>query len=254
MNRMAAFASIATLLLSISAGSPARAQETRAQTVQRLSEDGTTLYQAREYRRAIDKFNQAYAIEPDPNLLYNIAKCHEALGEKDAAIAKYEQFISAPGADSQGRVRAQETVRVLKASRAEPPTSPERRDAQATPAASQPPYGTIGWVTLAGGVVIGAIGTVVYVLGASDHSKITSATNYNNPGQVVALTEQRANDLRDSGTTKKTVGAVLWGVGGAALALSAVFFVLQSNNSERSVAFGVAPGPGGGAATLTGRF
>src|SRR5688500_15364231 len=61
--------------------------------VAQLNEEGAALYAARDYRRAIEKFIQAYAVDADPNLLFNIARCYEELGETDAAIEKYEVFV-----------------------------------------------------------------------------------------------------------------------------------------------------------------
>ena len=114
----AVFATVAALSLTRAAGAeesqpvPADAAA-RAASVQKLSDEGAALYQARDFNHAIDKFQRAYAVDPDPNLLYNIAKCYDALGDNKTAIEKYEQFINSPGADSAARVKAQESVRVL---------------------------------------------------------------------------------------------------------------------------------------------
>ncbi|HTV22205.1 MAG TPA: tetratricopeptide repeat protein, partial [Polyangiaceae bacterium] len=81
-----------------------------ASSVAQLNEEGAALYAARDYRRAIEKFIQAYAVDSDPNLLFNIARCYEELGEIDAAIEKYETFLKTPGADTRGRQRARESL------------------------------------------------------------------------------------------------------------------------------------------------
>ena len=265
-------AAVSVVLCALTLGAQAHAQDAqpaapavdpgaRAASVQKLSEEGATLYQARDYRRANEKFQQAYAIDPDPNLLYNIGKCFEALGERAAAVEKYEAFLRAPGGDLQGRLKAQESLRVLKAQQQaqSAATAPHPTPAPTATADTADRGGatrTAAWVTLGGGVALAAGGTVVYLLGASDHNKVSSATNFDKPGQVVDMTEARANELRDSGTTKKTVGAVLWGVGGAAVVTAAVLFVVQgrAGASEGSVAVGAVPLPGGAAASLVGRF
>src|SRR5688572_30400720 len=112
---MNAFASIRSsslaLCLAVAVGpASARAAETRSNAaapanqanVAQLNEEGAAFYAARDYRRAIEKFIQAYAIDTDPNLLFNIARCYEELGEVDAAIEKYETFLKTPGADTRG--------------------------------------------------------------------------------------------------------------------------------------------------------
>src|SRR5436305_8380691 len=86
----------------------------RAPASPAVGDDGFALYRAREYRRAAEKFLQAYALDADPNLLFNIARCYEALGDTLAAIEKYKAFLANPGADDQGRRRATEAVRVLR--------------------------------------------------------------------------------------------------------------------------------------------
>src|SRR5688572_23540599 len=67
-----------------------------------LSEQGSSLYRAGEYRRALEKFIEAYALGKDPNLLFNMGRCYQQIGEAAVAREKYEAFIAAPGADPDG--------------------------------------------------------------------------------------------------------------------------------------------------------
>ena len=85
--------------------------------VSKLSDEGFTLYKARDYRHASEKFLQAYALDPDPNLLFNIARCYESLDDLDAAIEKYESFVATPDADPQGKRRATDALRSLRQAR-----------------------------------------------------------------------------------------------------------------------------------------
>src|SRR5450755_434243 len=73
-----------------------------------------TLFRAADYRHALERFLQAATIDQDSNLLFNIARCYEMLGDRDAAIEKYEAFLAKPDADSQGKVRANEAIRALR--------------------------------------------------------------------------------------------------------------------------------------------
>src|SRR5262245_29889092 len=61
--------------------------------VAELNEAGAKHYAKRNYRLAIESFIEAYAIDHDLNLLFNIARCYEELGETAAAIEKYQAFI-----------------------------------------------------------------------------------------------------------------------------------------------------------------
>ena len=83
----------------------------------KLSDEGFDLYRARDYRRAAEKFLQAYTLSQDSNLLFNIARCYEALGDPEAAIEKYEDFLSTPDADVQGKRRATQAIRELRQSK-----------------------------------------------------------------------------------------------------------------------------------------
>src|SRR6187401_1842766 len=219
----------------------ARAAEPRASqassSVDQLNEQGAALYAARDYRRAIEKFIQAYAIDPDPNLLFNIARCYEELGEVDAAIEKYETFSKTPGADARGLKRARESLAALREARdgasarpaeAPPPAaapSPEPAQARAPEEHSR----VLPWLTLGGSALFAAAGTTFYLLGASDHDEVTSAHGFNDGAAVSDMTHRKAEDLVSSGDTKKLIGGVGFGL---AAALAATYVVLLVSEDD----------------------
>lgn len=54
---------------------------------------GRELYQAGRYREALAELERALALDPDsPNLVYNVARVHELLGEIDLAIEHYVRY------------------------------------------------------------------------------------------------------------------------------------------------------------------
>jgi hypothetical protein len=235
-------------------------------TVVQLNAEGSRFYKARDYRRAVEKFIQAYAIDRDPNLLFNVARCYEKLGENAAAIEKYEEFLTTPGADAQGRQRAEESLATLRKLE-EKPNTPERMTppvadpAQAsTPApapesASHSRTSIVPWLALGTGVASAGFGAILFALGASDHDTVTNADGYDDPTAVDIMTESEAQSLVDSGNTKKLVGGIGLGVGGALIATSIVMFVTGvGSGASESVALGVAPTPHGGTLSLQGNF
>jgi tetratricopeptide (TPR) repeat protein len=258
----------------------------RAAEVAKLNEDGMNLYRARDYRHAIEKFLHAQALDQDPNLLYNIARCYEMLGERGAAIEKYEAFLAKPDADPQGKRRAQEAIRNLRQASHEAPAQPASTTAAAasagpaaSPATAAAPGTTLErkpsettpeeasfWnarvVTLGMGVLVTAAGAAVYMLGVSDHSKVTSSVGYGTPGQIDPLTEAEAHRLVDSGNTKKLIGEITMGAGGALLITSAILALVHASEdgspSETSntspVTLRLAPTRTGGGVILEGRF
>jgi tetratricopeptide (TPR) repeat protein len=237
------------LVLGLCAG-PVSAAEGRGAApanqanVAQLNEDGAALYAARDYRRAIEKFIQAYALDGDPNLLFNIARCYEELGETDAAIEKYENFLKTPGADARGRQRARESLTALREAAETARKSPAASNSH--PASSEAPKAEAStaehadvvqgpsawpWVVLGGSVVSAAVGTTFYLMGVSDHHEVTDAQGFGDPTAVTPMTRRQAQDLVDSGDRKKLIGGIGLGLAGA---LAATYVVLLITDDRPS--------------------
>lgn len=238
-------------------------------SVAQLNEEGAALYAGRDYRRAIEKFIQAYAVDSDPNLLFNIARCYEELGEIDAAIEKYETFLKTPGADTRGRQRARESLATLREARdraAEPP--PARAPAAAETSAAAPAAppaeaaetsSVLPWVTLGGSLAFAAVGTTFYLMGASDHGKVTDARGYGDSSAVSDMTRREADDLVSSGDTKKLIGGISFGLAGALAATYVVLLITDDETASEpgpagNLALSLAPSPRGGQLSLQGSF
>ena len=82
---------------------------------------GRELYDAGDYRGAIAEFAAADQIAPSPLLEYNIALCHERLGEKSEAVRRYRAYLDRTP-DAQNRAAVEEKIRKLEAT-AKPPAS-----------------------------------------------------------------------------------------------------------------------------------
>jgi tetratricopeptide (TPR) repeat protein len=254
------------------ADNKANAAASSSSNVAQLNEEGAALYSARDYRRAIEKFIQAYAIDTDPNLLFNIARCYEELGEVDAAIEKYQTFLKTPGADTRGRQRARESLASLREARDSGPAEAPATHAKTTeptevppaPAASEPDAGEHGralpWVVLASAGLFTAVGTTFYLLGASDHSKVTNARGYGDSSAVTDMTRRQADDLVSSGDTKKLIGGASFGLAGALAATYVVLVVSADDESPAepapapSLGFLLAPSPDGASVLVQGSF
>jgi len=222
---------------------PAPAEDQR---VVALNDEGSALYAAGDYRRAVERFLQAYAVDEDPNLLFNIASCYEALGDIDAALEKYRAFLAADNAEPEGRPRAEQAIARLVALDA-PPAEPSSQQAVvASPVpAPQAPVGAVAdtggtnapwvpWAGLAGGVALGAVGATFYLLGAADHSEVTDAVGFDDPDTVADISRGRANDLVRSGDTKKAIGAASASVGVVLVAGSIVWWLVDPLKSSPS--------------------
>jgi len=230
-----------------------------------LNEAGARAYEARNYRAAIEKFVEAYAIDHDPNLLFNLARCYEKLGDLPAAIEKYQAFVAAPGADTDGRVKAKASLAKLEQLREQgevtpPADEPSRTEgaASAEHAASESRSsspGVLPWATLGAGVVVTGVGATLYALGAHDHAQVTSSVGYGNPSLVNPMTRAEAQSYVDSGNTKKLWGGISLGLGGALIATSVVLFITGKPESPAPAAqVTLAPRADGFFAGYSGRF
>jgi hypothetical protein len=272
IRALALFSAIAlgapTVAFAAQPGADAVAPGT-ASRVAELNEAGAKHYGDRNYRLAIEKFIEAYAIDHDPNLLFNIARCYEELGDLDAAIEKYEDFTDQKGADAEGRLRAHEsleTLRALKRARAGESVAPaaasaagepDHERARREPDGSPEPRSFLPWALLGSGVVVASVGGTLYVLGARDHERVTSAPGFGNTGDVHPMTRAEAQSLVDAGDTKKLLGGVGVGLGGALLTTSIVLFLSGGEtmaDADSSATLSLDPGPDRFSAYLRGRF
>ncbi len=68
---------------------------------------GGKRYKEGEYQAAIDHFELAYDITHAPELLYNIGRCYEELGNKSRAASRYEMYLQlSPDVEDSDQVRA----------------------------------------------------------------------------------------------------------------------------------------------------
>jgi tetratricopeptide (TPR) repeat protein len=74
------------------ATAPSATPESKA-IAQSLLNEGTRLYDRREFAPALDKFTAAYATYASPKLLYNIAQTYRALGRSAEAMDAFERFL-----------------------------------------------------------------------------------------------------------------------------------------------------------------
>ena len=59
-------------------------------------EEGRQLFRARRFREAIRAFELARALWPSPDLLFNIARAYEELGDYQVAVGYFERYLQRP--------------------------------------------------------------------------------------------------------------------------------------------------------------
>ena len=141
---------------------PAFAQDDRAREI---FENGRILYAEGRYEPARLAFEEAYRLSGRHVLLYNIASCHEKLGELQAAVDTLNRYRAFARADE--RDELEQRVAALEAELAAAPVAsdaPAPAPSSPEDPAPRPPFGRAGLVTAAvGGGVVVVAGTVALV-------------------------------------------------------------------------------------------
>lgn len=79
-----------------------------------LHDEGMALYEAEDWAAATERFAAAYALDPAPALLYNLARAAEESGDADAALGHYRTYLDT-FADAADRPEVERRLRILDA-------------------------------------------------------------------------------------------------------------------------------------------
>jgi len=71
----------------------ARADDPGESAAKRHYERGQKLFNLQKFHEALEEFQQAYDAKPIPDFLFNIGQCHRNLGDYDAAIFSFKNFL-----------------------------------------------------------------------------------------------------------------------------------------------------------------
>lgn len=79
-----------------------------------LSDQAVEAFNDKRYDESIDLFEQAYALNSNPNYLFNIGRVYEEKGDLQQAVSHYQRFVSQPGVDLDSREAATARLKVLR--------------------------------------------------------------------------------------------------------------------------------------------
>jgi tetratricopeptide (TPR) repeat protein len=104
---------------------------------------GMAHYNLREYKPAIDEFQAAYRLRPEPVLLYNLGQAYRLLDDPEQALYFYRAYLRnderAPNrADVEARIEALQTALEQKRAAAQPAPKPSPPVVAPAPAPSMP--------------------------------------------------------------------------------------------------------------------
>lgn len=107
--RRALFLATAAAVLLIAAPAAAQDESNLAMTI---FEAGRAYYNQGNYEKALEQFEEAYRLQPLPELLYNIGQCHERLQDVPASIEAYSLYLEQKP-DAEDRQAVEEKIKNL---------------------------------------------------------------------------------------------------------------------------------------------
>lgn len=112
-------------------------------TAAELSDQAIERFKAKDYDTAANLFEQAHALDPNPNYLFNIGRVYEEKGDITKAVDFYQRFVKEPGVQIESRDLAVQRLRVLKAILAETEQKPEPKPEGPKPEETKPDSKTV---------------------------------------------------------------------------------------------------------------
>ncbi len=216
-----------------------------------LARKGEASYRAGRLEEAAQALEQAYALDPAPVLLLNLARVLDSAGQLDAALARYREYLElAPQPRDRPLIeRRIETIERLVAERAPPPPPdatatpppPPAPVPSAPPPSPPPPIVKVEapapesgpliapWVLVGAGGAGLVSGVVFAVLTAEKHRQVDEEP-----------VQSEAARLASTGRTYATVRTVSFAVGGSLLA-GGLLWAFLGGRGEPDVALAVGP-------------
>jgi tetratricopeptide (TPR) repeat protein len=223
------------------AAQAANADKTRATELYKKSADA---YLHGNFSEAIKLLDEAYALDPQPVLVYNQARAHEGLGHVDEAIALYETYLSQePSSPDRGaieqristlRKQSEERQRIEK-ERAEVEAKREQQEQQRrdlekrehevettrAPRERSPlPF------------VVAGVGGAGLVTGAVFGFLAVGKENAGNDASSL----REASEAQDTGQAFATVSNISFIVGGVLVTGGAIWWIIENRRSKTGAA------------------
>ncbi|HEU4616375.1 MAG TPA: hypothetical protein VFS15_29955 [Kofleriaceae bacterium] len=274
---------LATLLVVLATASVADAKPRGKAAVKAHVDRAAKAHKAGDYARALEELQAAYAIDPQPKLLYAIAQVHAKLDDCAKAIDFYEQFIAATSDKSKQAV-AQQAIDACKQRVAaepapepaavEPAPEPEPEPEPAPPPAEQPPATeppkreirafdeprpappAAVTVTTHSPWYSDPLGDALVIGGVA--ATVGSILMYRSAGRELDAAEAATalDDYADhrSSAERKQLYTVALAGGGIALVTAGVIRYALRDSRREARAVAIVPGAGGGLITWSGGF
>jgi tetratricopeptide (TPR) repeat protein len=135
-------------LVVLLAAAPAHADALSNAEARTHFDSGNAAFALGDYAKAAQEYEKAFALKPDPALLYNAAQAHRVAGNKQRALLLYQNYLRVYGGEVNNADEVRHHIETLKKAIEEdtraqtaPPTAPKPigESATAPPPAVVPP-------------------------------------------------------------------------------------------------------------------
>lgn len=228
-------------------------------------DQGSLLYQEKEYTKALEEFFIGYVIDPQPDFLYTIGQVYRAKGDCGNAIEAYRAYLRTDPPAAKG-TKAKANMERCEADPNAGPTDPEPLPRAKGVGAARPcPPGMAGgggdrkvkawyqdWVAdslAVGGVIALGLGGTLWIGGRNE---LTTAAD---PGRFPDHASFQA--AVESAKSKQTAGIITFAAGGALVSAAVLRWMLHDeyeDGGEATVAPSASADEDGAMFFLHGRF
>jgi tetratricopeptide (TPR) repeat protein len=185
------------------------------------NQKATAAFALGKYAAAADYFEKAFELKPDPALLYNAAQAHRMAGDKERALALYQNYLRVYGGSPGQRADVEKHIDELKKAiehdkevATSPPTNTEPISAAAAAETAPPPVAPVA---------------------AAPPAAVATA-----PGPVT-LVDQPKSDAGDQGSLTKNPWFWVAVGGGVAVVAAILIVALSGGSKDPSPSIGVVP-------------
>ncbi len=204
-------------------------------------------YRDGEFEAAARLLEEAYAIDPAPTLLYNLARARESAGNLEGALDAYRRYLEAdPSARDRGaiekrienldrQIREREELKAkLDAKQAPPPPPPPPAAVVTTPPPSDV-LSPVPWIIAGVGAAVIGSGVVLGVLASGKNSEAMEAAS-----------QVDASNLADEAGGLASAANASYVAGGIVVGAGLIWGIVSMTTADDEVAVLPVLGPRGG--------
>jgi len=220
--------------------------------VDKLIKKAEVRFRLADFKGALQLYQKAFSVKPDPELHFHIGQCHRYLKDYDRALFHYRRYLD----EVKNPEKKEETEHLIRLSEealapasqkthTEPVVIPARTGPARTPTDEAAPGRTRSLLLWTGVGVTAALLLTGTITMSVSHGKSEEFKDLSTP-------KEDLQDLKDTGESLRTAGLVTFILGAVTGAATTVYFFFGKPAEQGAAA--VAPVPGGGVLVVSGSF